>query len=95
MDLPGEMEETIASILRTSPEKLESGLVFRSAEDYISTGKTDLVFNDARGSILIVEVEREATDSAIGQISAPLGRIRKRQTFASRTLFVALSLVSG
>jgi hypothetical protein len=68
LDLPGEMEETIASILRTSPDKLESGLVFRSAEDQISTGKTDLVFNDSRGSILIVEVEREATDSAIGQI---------------------------
>lgn len=68
MDLPGEMEETIAGILRASPEKLEPGLVFRSAEDLLSTGKTDLVFNDAGDSILIVEIEREATDSAIGQI---------------------------
>ncbi|MFI5422203.1 MAG: hypothetical protein ACHQ1H_14660, partial [Nitrososphaerales archaeon] len=67
-DLPGEMEETIASILRNSPEKLEPGLVFRSAEESISTGKADLVFNDATGAILIVEVEREATDAAIGQI---------------------------
>jgi hypothetical protein len=68
VDLPGEMEETIANILRAVPEKLEPGLVFRSAEDFLSTGKTDLVFNDASGSILIVEVERKATDSAIGQI---------------------------
>ncbi|MDA4111913.1 MAG: endonuclease NucS [Thaumarchaeota archaeon] len=68
VELPGEMEETIATLLREDPVRLESGLVFRSAEDFISTGKTDLVFTDANGSFLIVEVEREATDSAIGQI---------------------------
>ena len=68
VDLSGEMEETIASLLRSSPERLEPGLAFGSAEEPISTGKADLIFRDVTGTKMIVEVERNATDSTIGQI---------------------------
>ncbi len=67
-DLPGEMEESLVSLLKSDPNRLEPDLVFRSSEDSLSTGKTDLVFLDSRQKFLLIEVEREATDSAIGQI---------------------------
>jgi hypothetical protein len=67
-ELPGEMEESLVSSLKTNSAQLESGLIFRSSEDTLTTGKTDLVFDDSRSQILLIEVEREATDSAIGQI---------------------------
>jgi len=67
-ELPGEMEGPLIASLKTNPEKLESGLQFLSSEDLLSTGKTDLVFLDSQSQILLVEVERLATDSAIGQI---------------------------
>jgi len=67
-DLPGEMEESLISSLRSEPDRIEDGLVFRSSEDSLSTGKTDLVFVDSNSRFLLVEAEREATDSAIGQV---------------------------
>ncbi|HYB04662.1 MAG TPA: hypothetical protein VED17_09380 [Nitrososphaerales archaeon] len=67
-ELPGETEESLISSLKANSGRLESGLTFRSSEDTLTTGKTDLVFVDSRSQILLVEVEREATDSAIGQI---------------------------
>jgi len=68
VELKGEMEETIISILRSNPEKLETGLIFDSFEVLLSTGKADLVFIDSKSRYLVIEVEREATDSAIGQV---------------------------
>lgn len=67
-DLPGEMEESLILVLKSHPEKLESGLVFCSSENSLTTGKADLVFTDSQSKFLLVEVERVATDSAIGQV---------------------------
>jgi hypothetical protein len=67
-ELPGEMEESLITALKSDPDKLERGLIFRSSEDLLSTGKIDLVFVDSRSQFLLVEVEREATDSAVGQV---------------------------
>jgi hypothetical protein len=66
--LPGEMEESLISSLKVEPGKLENGLQLSSAEEVVRTGKTDLVFVDSHSRFLLVEVEREATDSAVGQI---------------------------
>lgn len=68
VELRGEMEDSLAKRLSATPEQLEEGLVFDSSELDTSTGKTDLVFRDRHGKYLIIEVEREATDSAVGQI---------------------------
>ncbi len=67
-ELQGEMEESLISLLKADPEKLEHGLIFRSSEDSLSTGKTDLVLVDSNSRFLLVEVEREATDSTVGQV---------------------------
>lgn len=67
-ELPGEMEETLVALLKSDPQKLETGLQLRSSEESLSTGKADLIFQDSQSRVLIVEVEREATDAAVGQI---------------------------
>jgi len=67
-ELPGEMEESLVNLLKNDPSKLEEGLTLRSSDDTLRTGKTDLVFSDVRSQTLLIEVEREATDSAIGQV---------------------------
>jgi hypothetical protein len=67
-ELQGEMEETLIVTLKSHPERLEAGLSFRSSEDTLRTGKADLIFTDAISRILLVEVERVATDAAVGQI---------------------------
>ncbi len=66
--LSGEMETSLAERLKESPSILEPGLVFIAEEVDTSTGKADLLFRDALGRQVMVEVEREATDAALGQI---------------------------
>ena len=66
--LQGEMEDTLVTIILDDPEKLEVGLVLDDYERETPMGKTDIVFRDATGRFLVIEVEREATDSTVGQI---------------------------
>ena len=66
--LPGEMEESLIASLKAEPGILETGLELSSVEEIVKTGKTDLVFMDSHSRFLLLEVEREATDSAVGQI---------------------------
>lgn len=67
-ELPGEMEETLVLALKDDPSKLEDGLAFKSSEKVLKTGKADLIFVDSNLRTLLIEVERVATDSAIGQV---------------------------
>ena len=66
--LEGEMEDMLASQISIAPHKLEDGLVLDNQEVDTPTGKTDLVLKDRSGKTLVMEVEREATDSSVGQI---------------------------
>lgn len=68
VELRGEMEDRLATIILDDPEKLEEGLVLDDYEYETPAGKTDIVFKDHTGKFLVVEVEREASDSAVGQI---------------------------
>ncbi|MGI0091457.1 MAG: hypothetical protein ACREBS_07090, partial [Nitrososphaerales archaeon] len=69
VELKGEMEDLMIKVLSKDPESLEKGLLLESsAELDTGTGKTDLIFRDRDGRFLIVETEREASDSAVGQI---------------------------
>jgi len=68
IELQGEMEDTLITIISDAPEKIEKGLVLDDLELDTPTGKTDVVFRDATGRFLVIEVEREATDSTVGQI---------------------------
>ncbi len=66
--LNGEMEESIAKRVKESPRIEEEGLKLLGEEVDTLTGKADLVFLDKKGKHLIIEVEREATDAALGQV---------------------------
>lgn len=67
-ELLGEMEDTLAKVILNDPEKLEEGLKVDDYERETPTGKTDVVLRDTSGRYLVIEVEREATDSTVGQI---------------------------
>jgi hypothetical protein len=66
--LKSETEEGISMRLEKDPTLLEEGLEYEGSEVETSTGKADLVFIDRAGKCLVVEVERDAGDSAVGQI---------------------------
>jgi hypothetical protein len=66
--LEGEMEGTILERIKKSSDILEKDLTLIGEEQDTITGKADLVFLDSQKRHLIVEVEREATDKALGQI---------------------------
>jgi endonuclease len=66
--LSGEMEAALTERIKESPDILESGLTLLGEEVAVPSGKADLLFKDALDRRLIVEVEREATDDALGQI---------------------------
>ncbi|HVB12334.1 MAG TPA: endonuclease NucS domain-containing protein [Nitrososphaerales archaeon] len=97
-DLEGEMEDALVTIISDAPEKLEEGLVLEDLEVDTPTGKTDLVFRDTRGQFLAVEVEREAADSAVGQIlrlSAGFERHRNLSTNSVRAGIVCYRINSN
>jgi len=66
--LPARTEEIITEEILNAPEELERGLIFVSRELETSRGKADILFRDSNGRMLLVEVEREATDQSVGQI---------------------------
>lgn len=66
--LEGVMEDSLVSLISDAPHKLEEGLMLEDLEVDTPTGKTDIVMKDSSGRFLVVEVEREASDSSVGQI---------------------------
>jgi hypothetical protein len=66
--LEGEMEDTLLDLISVAPHRLEEGLALNTQELDTPMGKTDLVLRDSRGNTLVIEVEREASDSSVGQI---------------------------
>ena len=67
-DLPAWGEESIVREIVKHPEILENGLAIKSSEIETSTGRGDLLLCDSSGRLLLIEVERDATDQAVGQI---------------------------
>jgi Endonuclease NucS C-terminal domain len=66
--LQGDMEDTLVTIISDAPEMIEGGLVLDDLELDTPSGKTDVILKDSDGKFLVIEVEREATDSTVGQI---------------------------
>lgn len=66
--LSGEMETSLTVRLKATPSILEENLTFVAEEVDTTTGRADLLFYDNLGRHVLVEVEREATDAALGQI---------------------------
>jgi hypothetical protein len=67
-ELPAGSEESIIRTIRENPSMLEEGLILLSTEVETSRGVADLLFSCESGMLLLVEVEREATDQTVGQV---------------------------
>jgi len=65
----GLLEEPIIKILSENPSILGKDLVHVGSEVDFGIGKPDIIFKDSKNRHLVVEVETEADDFAIGQIS--------------------------
>ncbi|MDH2900336.1 MAG: endonuclease NucS [archaeon] len=66
--LIGQMEETVSDRVLNDIDSFEKGLRLEGRDVDTSAGTADLVFLDYRGKHVVVEIEREATDNALGQI---------------------------
>ncbi len=62
-------EDDISRIITSFPRLIEDGLVFGDTEVEVNGGRIDAVFIDREGRHLLVEIELEAKDNAIGQVS--------------------------
>lgn len=65
----GLLEKPIQKIISDNPSILEKGSSFLGLEVDSGTGIADLVLEDSKGRLMVVEVETHANDFAIGQIS--------------------------
>ncbi|MDG6905876.1 MAG: DUF91 domain-containing protein [Nitrososphaerota archaeon] len=86
VELKGEMEDTLVRLILANPEDLEEGLRIDDYEHETPTGTTDIVLKDAREQFLVIEVEREATDSTVGQILRLSSGFEKHQRVEFNTI---------
>ncbi len=61
-------EDAIINQISERPALLEPGLCLVGVEVDTGAGFADAIFKDQGGNFLVIEAEREATDSSIGQI---------------------------
>lgn len=61
-------EDDISRMITTFPELIEPGLKFLDTEVTVDGGRIDAVFVDNEGKHLLIEIEIEVKDNAIGQL---------------------------
>ncbi|MCQ6963520.1 endonuclease NucS domain-containing protein [Methanolobus chelungpuianus] len=61
-------EADISRMISTFPELIEPGLQFLDTEVEVEGGRIDAVFKDNNGRHLLIEIEIEVGDNAIGQV---------------------------
>ncbi len=61
-------EQDLSRMISTFPELIEEGLEFVDTEVEIEGGRIDAVFKSKNGEYLLIEIEIEARDNAIGQV---------------------------
>lgn len=61
-------EQDISRMITTFPELLENGLEFIETEVEVESGRIDVVFKNKNDEHLLIEIEIEVEDSAIGQV---------------------------
>ncbi len=89
--LEGEMEEALIERVLGESSKFEKALLLEGREIETSAGKADLIFLDASGRHVIVEVEREATDSSLGQVLRLCAAYQKKFNLSREKLRAAIA----
>lgn len=64
----GLLEEPIVKILSENPLLLGEGMIHIGTEIDVDQGKPDIIFKDVNDKIVIIEVETDADDFAVGQV---------------------------
>ncbi len=62
-------EQEILMLIKKYPELIEKGLRYEGSEVDVGAGRIDAVFRDRNGNPLLIEIEIEVTDKAIGQVT--------------------------
>ncbi|MGB9135345.1 MAG: endonuclease NucS domain-containing protein [Candidatus Bathyarchaeia archaeon] len=65
----GLLEEPMQKILADAPSTLEKGMRFLEANKDVGFGVADVLLQDSDGRIAVVEIETEATEAAVAQVS--------------------------
>ncbi len=69
MTAMGLLEEPIQKILADDPSILEKGMRFKEANKDVGFGVADVLLQDAKGKMVVVEIETRATEAAVAQVS--------------------------
>ncbi|UCH31763.1 MAG: DUF91 domain-containing protein [Candidatus Bathyarchaeota archaeon] len=65
----GILEEPVQKILADDPWILGQGMKFIAADKDVDFGVVDVILEDENGRMVIVEIETEATETAVAQVS--------------------------
>ncbi len=90
VDIPS-MEGLVQSRLVADSKLVEEGLSLIGAEHEVPSGFIDLLFKDAKGQFLVLELKREGTDATIGQIlrlTASLAQVENVEPTEVRMMIV-------
>jgi len=90
IDIPS-VENLARSRLIVDSKLIEQGLSFEGKEVEVPAGFIDLLFRDALGRLLVVEMKREGNDATIGQIirlTASLGQAEKVESTKLRMMII-------
>jgi hypothetical protein len=86
----GLLEEPVVKILSENPEILGAGVKCLGSEIDVGTGVADMLFRDAEGQSIVVEVETNADDFAIGQVSRLAGGYASKHNLDPKTVRKAI-----
>lgn len=93
-NLKGLLEEPIIRILSENPSILEKDITYYGSEIDLGIGKPDVIFIDSKGRFLVVEVENQANDFAIGQVSRGATGLIKRDNLDPKKVRKAIVCLS-
>ena len=69
MTAQGLLEEPIQKMLADAPSILEEGMRFLDANKDVGFGVADVLLQDSDGRVVVVEIETQATEDAVAQVS--------------------------
>ncbi|UCE96148.1 MAG: DUF91 domain-containing protein [Candidatus Bathyarchaeota archaeon] len=69
MSVKGLLEDPMQKILADNPSILEKGMKFKSVNEDVGFGIADVLLQDPSGKIVVVEIETNATEMAVAQVS--------------------------
>lgn len=89
--LEGKMEDAIIDHFLSNLDAFENGLKKEQVKFETSVGEADVLLRDAQGLYILVEVEREANDHALGQVLRLAAGFAKTRNLQKEKLRVVIA----